>query len=456
MNTFDTLNLTWIDFLLITLIGGIVFTVTYIIYPPLIKWLKKREYIGYDIHKKDRPATAESGGLGLTLGILIGSILAIIFFTQLWAEIVVFDITIIIAAIIGWYDDRHQLSSLKKIVLMFITGLPLFIANFYGIGLIEIKSPTLPILGQLRLNIIYPLMIPFIIMVLTNTVNMLEGYNGEGSGTTSIALLFMVICAIILKSGEGLLFGIISLAAVFAFYIFNKYPAKAFPGDIGTLVIGAAIGAVGVMGSMEVIMVIVMLPQVFNSFYVIASEKGFKESHSVDIPDIWMDKDEMIHASDERGAALTLPRLIVVTGALNEDDLVKHFMALSMVSGFLALISTQFLIPLNEVDWVLCLIIGIMSFVGYVIIVRRFQRIFMITIIMGSLLIIALIFLIVIDQFIVDITYLFNWFLGGIVGLLILIIWYGVTLVYFKRTLKKQKAKPGYVSIVDRKQKEHE
>ncbi|UYP47330.1 Phospho-N-acetylmuramoyl-pentapeptide-transferase [Candidatus Lokiarchaeum ossiferum] len=454
MNTFDTLSFTWIDYLLITLIGGIIFTITYLIYPPLIKWLKEKGYVGYDIHKIGRPATAESGGLGLTIGILIGSILAFIFFSKLWAEILTFDITIIIAAIIGWYDDRHQLGSLKKIVLMFITGIPLFIANL--LTKVDIENPTLPILGQLRLNIIYPLMVPFIIMILTNTVNMLEGYNGEGSGTTSIALLVMVIAAIILKSGEGLLFGIISFAAVFAFFLFNKYPAKAFPGDIGTLVIGAAIGAVGVMGSIEVVMVIVMLPQVFNSFYVITSEKGFRESHSVSVQDIWIDKDELIHASDEIGAALTLPRLIVVTGALNEKELVNHFMALSLVSGFLALISTQFLIPLEEINWIVCTTIGILSVIGYIFVIRRYRRILMLSVVMGTLLGIALIFLIIINQFIFDITYLVNWLIGGVIGLIILAIWYGVTLIYFKRTLKKQKMKPGYISIAERKQNEQE
>ncbi|WP_371802850.1 hypothetical protein [Candidatus Lokiarchaeum ossiferum] len=455
MNTFDTLNFTWTDFLLLGLIGGIIFTITYLIYPPMIKWLKKQGYIGYDIHKTDRPATAESGGLGLTIGILAGSILAIIFFSELWAEILIFDSTIIIAAIIGWYDDRHQLGSLKKIVLMFITGIPLFVANLL-MKEIEIESPTLPILGQLQINIIYPLMVPFIIMILTNTVNMLEGYNGEGSGTTSIALLVMVISAIILKSGEGLVFGIISFAAVFAFFLFNKYPAKAFPGDIGTLVIGAAIGAVGVLGSMEVVMVIVMLPQVFNSFYVIASEKGFKESHSVSVQDIWIDKDELIHASDEKGAALTLPRLIVVTGALNEKELVNHFMALSLVSGFLALLSTQFLAPITEINWIVFIGISIVSIIGYIILVRRYRRIIMISIVMGVLLGIALLFLLFIDRFIVDLTNILDVFLGGIIGLVILAIWYGVTLLYFKRTLKKQKMKPDYVSIAERKQNEQE
>ena len=87
---------------------------------------------------------------------------------------------------------------------------------------------------------------------MTNTVNMLEGYNGEGSGTTSISAVFIIICALIARSSEGLLFGIPVFCAIFAFYRYNKFPAKVFPGDIGTLTIGASLALLGIMGGLEV------------------------------------------------------------------------------------------------------------------------------------------------------------------------------------------------------------
>ena len=161
---------------------------------------------------------------------------------------------------------------------MVLAGAPVFI--FKLLGYISIASPAMPILGRLRALVwIYPLIIPVIIAITTNTVNMLEGYNGEGSGTTTISMIFIIVAAVIAQSVQGLIFGIVTLAVIFAFFLFNKYPSKAFPGDIGTLVIGAAIGMVAVLGSLEVVMFIALLTQVFNSFYVIASVRGFKESH---------------------------------------------------------------------------------------------------------------------------------------------------------------------------------
>ncbi len=439
MFTFSDLSLTWIDGIIIFSIGLFVFFFTYLLYPPLIKWIKKRGWIGYDIHKKSRTPTPESGGLGITIALIIGSILIGIFYSELWMEVLVFIITIIFAGVIGFIDDRKQFSSKKKIILLIITGLPVFIFNLPFIGWISVKSPTLPILGQLRLNVIYPLVLPFIVLILTNTVNMLEGYNGEGSGTTSIATFFLIIAAILTQSGEGVIFGVIILGAGLAFYLFNKFPAKVFPGDVGTLTTGAAIAMLGILGSLEVAMILVMLPQIFNSFYVIASVRGFKESHTVKIKDISMDEEDFIHASLEHGAPLTLPRLILASGKLNEKNLVNNIMALSGISGIFAVFATQWVLPIDEPNYALSFSIFALGGILYFIIVKKFPRIFGITIIMTILMIIALILVYILDIFIVKQP--LNWLYSGILGIIVLIIWYGITILYFNRSIKKNQKK---------------
>ncbi len=439
LKTFSELNLTWIDGIIIFSISSFVFLFTYFIYPPLIKWIKKKGWIGYDIHKKARTPTPESGGIGIAIALVIGSILIGIFYPELWMEVLVFIITIIFAGVIGFIDDRKQFSSKKKIILLIIAGLPVFIFNLPFIGWITVNSPKFPVLGQLRLNVIYPLVLPFIVLILTNTVNMLEGYNGEGSGTTSIATFFMIIAAVMMKSSEGVIFGGIILGAGLAFYIFNKFPAKVFPGDVGTLTIGAAIAMLGILGSLEIAMVLVMLPQIFNSFYVIASEHGFKESHTIIIKDIYLDDEDYIHASLEHGATLTLPRLILATGKLNEKDLVKNFMALSVISGIFAIFATQWILPIEVPNYALTLSVFVIGAILYFIIIKKFPRIFGITIIMTILMGIAVILLYILDIFIVKQP--LNWLYSGILGVLVLIIWYGITVIYFNRSIKKIKEK---------------
>ncbi|MHA1647761.1 MAG: hypothetical protein ACTSVL_09330 [Promethearchaeota archaeon] len=439
MDTFSDLSLTWIDGIIIFSIGLFVFLFTYYLYPPLIKWIKKKGWIGYDIHKKARTPTPESGGIGIAIALILGSIIIGIFYSELWMEVLVFIITIIFAAGIGFIDDRKQFSSKKKIILLIIAGLPVFIFNLPFIGWISVNSPKLPVLGQLRLNVIYPLVLPFIVLILTNTVNMLEGYNGEGSGTTSIATFFMIIAAIMTQSSEGVIFGVVILGAGVAFYLFNKFPAKVFPGDIGTLTIGAAIAMLGILGSLEIAMILVMLPQIFNSFYVIASEQGFKESHTIIIKDIKMDDEDFIHASIEQGAPLTLPRLILATGKLNERDLVKNIMALSGIAGIFALMATQWILPIEIPNYALSFSVFALGGILYIFIIKKFPRIFGITIIMTILMGIAWILVYILDIFVVDQP--LNWLYSGILGIIVLIIWYGITIVYFNRSIKKIKEK---------------
>jgi UDP-N-acetylmuramyl pentapeptide phosphotransferase/UDP-N-acetylglucosamine-1-phosphate transferase len=275
---------------------------------------------------------------------------------------------------------------------------------------------------------------------MTNTVNMLEGYNGEGSGTSSIAVIFIIICALIAGSGQGLIFGIPVLAAILAFYMFNKYPAKVFPGDIGTLVIGAAIGLLGILGSLEVVMALAMLTHIFNSFYVLASVKGFKESHEIKIKDIWVDEKDLIHASKEKTAPLTLPRLILAQGPLTEPELVKNFLALTIISGIFAIFSEivrQWTIERGFHNVPFTITMLMICVLGYLYVGWKFKRVFGISIIMMLLCMIGLLLFYIIDQFIV--TNPLNWLYSFALAGGTLLIWYIITIHYFWQTITKIK-----------------
>ncbi len=445
MKTFSDLGLTGLDALYIILIGLGIFALTYFLYPPLIKCLKGRGYVGYDIHKKERPETAESGGLGATIGILVGVSVVGLIYPPLRNEMVVFIITILTSAFIGWVDDRIQLSSITKIVLMVASGVPIFVTQY--VGFIDVQSPILPIIGQLRLTVIYPLTLPIIVAIMTNTVNMLEGYNGEGSGTTVIATFFLIVCGILAHSGEAVLFGVPVFFAILAFFLYNKYPAKIFPGDVGTLTIGASLAMLGILGSMEVVMALVMLTHIFNSFYVLASIHGWLKMKSikdeVNIPDIWIDEDNTIHATKNKKAPLTLPRLLLAKGGLEEDELVNHFLALATISGLFALASE--LIRQNTLNHefcspALCWTLGAICIVAFIGVLYKFPRIIGISLIMILLLFIGLLLFYIIDQFIITdpLNWLYSFSLAGIA----LLLWYSITIKHFWHTM-------GNISIED-------
>jgi UDP-N-acetylglucosamine--dolichyl-phosphate N-acetylglucosaminephosphotransferase len=418
------------------------FLSSYLTIPKIINFMKENGYVGKDIHKNHQPEVPESGGLSTVIGFLISSLLIIVFFPEYMNEVIIFIFTISIAAIIGFVDDRIKLKSRYKIFLTLIAGLPLFFANI--IDFIKISSPIIPFLGRTRLTIIYPFLVPIIVGMFTNTVNMLEGYNGEGSGSCLIALIFILLSGIILFSKEVIIFTLPVIAAIIPFFFYNKYPAKIFPGDIGTLSWGAAIAFIALVGSIEFPVFCVLLIHIFNSFYVIFSLRGFIESSDLDreAKDIILMKNNTIRASERKDAALTIPRLILAKGLLNEKKLVNNIWILSLICGIFSLFAS-FLIKWSMGQLTLIHLIVLVLIFGVLIslILQKYYRIRGIVYLMILLLVVGLIFLFLIDTFVMPVfTEIIDlYFLKIPVNLLVslgisipgLLIWYYITIKYF-------------------------
>jgi UDP-N-acetylglucosamine--dolichyl-phosphate N-acetylglucosaminephosphotransferase len=417
--------------------------------------MKRRGYVGYDIHKNARPKIAESGGISIILGFSAACLLMLIFFPLIAKEILVYLLTVVLAGFIGYIDDRKKLKSRTKILLSILTGVIIFIANF--VGFINISSPNIPFLGQTRLTIIYLIAVPIIVAVFANTVNMLEGYNGEGSGTCLIAVIFILICGLIYNSAEAVLFTIIATSVLIPFFIYNKYPAKIFPGDVGTLSIGTMIACIALFGSIEIAVFCAMLIHIFNSFYVISSVRGFFESSVIqkDKNDIILLDDDRIKASNQKNAVLTLPRLILAKGPLSEPELVKQFYVISIICGFFAIVATLFLrFSSGSLDLLYLLLFSITLIFLTSIFLYKFPRIRGIIIQMIVLLIAGSIFMIFVDLVIMpysDENYPFpplnifgivipyNILIPFIIATPGFLLWYYITIRYFWYQIDKIK-----------------
>lgn len=450
MTSFMDINWGILEIIYICVIFSIVLTITYFLSPYIIQFLRNRGYVGYDIHKKSRPAVCESGGMIIVVGLIIGFFLFLIFFPVFINYSIVFIITILIAALIGFIDDRLKLRSFFKILLTIFTGSILFFTNYFGF--ISISSPTIPFLGKLRLSIIYPLAVPLIVAVFANTVNMLEGYNGEGSGTCLIATIFLLICAILWNSVEAIIFAILGISVLIPFYIFNKYPARAFPGDVGTLTMGTMLACIALFGSLEAALFSALFVHVFNSFYVLSSVRGFSESSSIQetISDIILLEDERIVASDKKKAVLTLPRLLLAKGALREPELVKNIYVISICCGFFSIITTLFMMcSVERIYFPTTLIISLILLIPVIILSYYYSKIRGVILLMISLIIGGFILLITIDVYIMPIRFenlkIFNIEIpvNIIISLILLIpalmLWYLITIKYFNYVIQKKK-----------------
>jgi UDP-N-acetylglucosamine--dolichyl-phosphate N-acetylglucosaminephosphotransferase len=238
-------------------------------------WIKKAKQIGLiwpDMNKYKKEKVAGSGGLIAVIGFVIGVLIYvafIIFYLQSTnshlVEILALLVVVLLLAGIGLVDDllgwqRGGLSRRSRMLLTAIAAIPLMAINA-GQDVIG-----LPFLGQTNLGILYPLfLIPIGIVGAATTFNILAGYNGLEAGQGVIIL--SAISIVSFYTGNAWL-SIISLCMVFsllAFLIFNFYPAKVFPGDSITYVIGGLIAIFSILGNFEKIAVFFFIPYILET-----------------------------------------------------------------------------------------------------------------------------------------------------------------------------------------------
>jgi UDP-N-acetylglucosamine--dolichyl-phosphate N-acetylglucosaminephosphotransferase len=336
---------------LITIVAVLSFIATFFLTWFLSKFFLKKGHYGLDVHKAEKPKVAESGGVGLVLVLLLAIIVCIFIFPDYWQHFTVAAIVVLIVGLIGLYDDLKTLGAISKPFLLLIPSLPIIIwqlisnPGFGADGLLLFNpNPYLPLIGQIRITVIYWILVPFAITVLSNSTNMLDVMNGS----TPVTMLFVsgtgiIATAVFYSKGivsfPGMVLAVLLFSVLFAFFWFNKYPAKIFCGDTGSLTIGAVIALVAIFGRIEIIIIIAMMPQIMNSFQIINSVKGFRERREIKERPTIVLKDETVKANPHDKAPLTLTRWLVAKQPLKENQIVLAMGVLSVIASILAILS---------------------------------------------------------------------------------------------------------------------
>jgi UDP-N-acetylglucosamine--dolichyl-phosphate N-acetylglucosaminephosphotransferase len=292
-----------------------------------------RGITGVDIHKTSKNKVPEMCGLAVIFGLTIGTLAYIVAMPLAAREATAFIGTILIAGVIGIIDDLHPLGARLKPLLTALACVPILALGTY------VPYPVIPLYGPVRLTIVYPILIPIAIAVTSNSVNMMDVMNGSMSGT--VALIAFTMLMILLWSGEIRTATLTStlLAAMLAFFYYNRFPARVFGGDTGSLSIGAAIGALAILGRIEAVTIIALIPYIMNAFYGLSSVRGLRERREIlERPTELLDNG-LLRASDQKGAPVTLARLILAAGPLGEKEVVRTMMLLTAVSCILAVLT---------------------------------------------------------------------------------------------------------------------
>ena len=223
-----------------------------------IKFIKKNNFL--QTVRAEGPSSHLSKSKTPTMG---GLFIIPIFFLILSSENIIsleFKITLLITIFgfffIGFIDDylgiknkiNLGLKSKEKLLLQIIFSsffvIISFNSNLINNNLIFFNDLTI----NLR-NLIIPLSI-ITIVALSNSVNLTDGLDGLAAGCSSIVFCGLGTEILLNNDKNFLIFSLLSFCMsglCLGFLKHNKYPAKIFMGDIGSLTIGAIIGIICVV-----------------------------------------------------------------------------------------------------------------------------------------------------------------------------------------------------------------
>ena len=307
----------------------IAFFVVFVTTPPLIKFLQKRNMAVKDMNKKEEVMVVRPGGPSILLGIIVSEIV-LYAFLQL-NEIIAIIITTSAAFAIGYVDDRKVMGGWFKPATLAIAAIPIIAFGAYDTDL------TFPLFGEVQIPALYLALILLMIPITGNTINSIDVLNGVASGFMVIASFSLSICLFIVQNYEiaivSLPLGFVSLA----FYKYHKIPSKIFPGDSGALTLGAMYGSIAIVGGVEIIAAVALLPAVINSFLFLSSVKKIVEHREIKGKPVVHTEDFKLKATTDKTAPVTLVRLILAGGPMSEKQVGFAIFKLAIFSGILAI-----------------------------------------------------------------------------------------------------------------------
>jgi phospho-N-acetylmuramoyl-pentapeptide-transferase len=266
---------------------GIAFLLTVALMPifiPLLRRMKFGQSIreeGPESHMK-KTGTPTMGGLVYLIAIIITVLGVALFADRMSQEITILLLVLFGYGLIGFLDDFIKvvlkrnlgLTSLQKLIAQIVIA----VISFFLLNGTEFNTAvSIPFTDfSIELSMLYVLFIIFWLVGFSNAVNLTDGLDGLVAGTASIAFAAFGVIAIVQEQEGIAMFTFAVAGALLGFLVFNKYPAKVFMGDTGSLALGGALAMVSILLKQELLLLIIGLVFVIETLSVILQVGSFK------------------------------------------------------------------------------------------------------------------------------------------------------------------------------------
>lgn len=266
---------------------GIALLLTVVLMPlfiPLLKRMKFGQSIreeGPQSHMK-KTGTPTMGGLVFLISIIFTVIIVAWLANLLTAKILILLMVLFGYGLIGFLDDFIKvvlkrnlgLTSLQKLLAQIVIA----VISFLVLNGIDFETGlSIPFTSiSIELSWLYVFFIVFWLVGFSNAVNLTDGLDGLVAGTASIAFAAFGILALYQEETAIAIFAFSVTGGLLGFLIFNKYPAKVFMGDTGSLALGGALAMVSILLKQELLLLIIGFVFVIETASVILQVGSFK------------------------------------------------------------------------------------------------------------------------------------------------------------------------------------
>ena len=318
--------------------GILAFFVTFFAIKWFIRYARLIGLVVKDQNKEDKPLIPLSGGICVMGGLFIG-LNSFIFFntflgnngfdyylggkalTFLFAAIA----SILIITFVGFVDDliikKNKESSAglrqwQKPLLTLVAAIPLVVVNA------GVNTMWLPFFGRTDVGLFYPLLlVPIGVVGAANMVNMLAGFNGLEAGMGLVYTGMLGLYAFTFGRNTAALIAFIAFCTLLAFFYFNKFPAKIFPGDSLTYLLGAVLVSIAILGNIERAALVASIPFIVEFF--LKARGGFKKQS------FGFYRDGKLQSYYKK--VYSLPHIFIRTGRFTEKQVVYYLMLFEFV-----------------------------------------------------------------------------------------------------------------------------
>ena len=224
------------DFIQISIGIAISFILGIILIPILIKLSYKYNFLDLPgKHKRHKKPTPIIGGIGLFFVFWITFLILKFTYPETFFEInssiLYIFLGSLIILLVGLADDIVPLSAWVKLAAQISSAIVIYLG---GLQVELVSSPW----GSVDIGNFSIILTIIWVIMLTNSINLIDGLDGLASGVSLIGSVILLIISVLygISYVSLILSGLIGFLIIFLYY--NKYPARIFLGDSGSMQIG--------------------------------------------------------------------------------------------------------------------------------------------------------------------------------------------------------------------------